>query len=170
MPRLRPPLSGIAAIAIVSGALLLGSSLLVSACPFSGSGSFDRSENRNDSGRLGETDDRSRSGGNDGSEFPLRQSNEFKHGDGLGLVGDSKRLKVTEAEVAGLGAVIGLFVLAIFYKVRHAHKIAPAEVALLSRYPFLEHPEMMLTLVPQEALSSAFETESIAPRYSSGNG
>ncbi|XGV99236.1 MAG: hypothetical protein ACAF41_09910 [Leptolyngbya sp. BL-A-14] len=165
MPQFRPPLSNIAAIAIVSGALLLGSSMLVSACPFSGLGRFDSPENRNDSDRLSGADDRSRLSGNGGSEFSLRHSDEFKHRYGFGLMGDSKRLNVTEAEVAGLGAVIGLFVLAILYRVRQAYRLEPTEVALLSKYPFLEHPEMMLTLVPQEALSSAFEMESTTPRY-----
>lgn len=170
MPRLRPPLPVIAAIATISGALLLGSPMLVSACPFSGSGGLGNPRNSNVSSELNGLNDTGRPSGSGDSEFSLRQSNGLNHDRGFGLVSNSKRLSITETEIAGLGAVIGLFVLAICYKVRHGHRIAPAEAALLSKYPFLEHPEMALTLVPQEALSSAFETESIAPRYYSGNG
>jgi hypothetical protein len=99
-----------------------------------------------------------------GSGDAFRRSDLFNRGRDAGLTSDSQQLNVTNAEVAGFAAIVGLFAIAILYKARHARKLAPGEADLWHQDPFLEHPEMVLALVPQEALSSAFETEVVTPR------
>ncbi len=74
--------------------------------------------------------------------------------------GDSKRQWLLDSrEAAGLGAVVGLFAIVIFYKARQMRAVAPEEAELLSKHPQLEHPEITLTVVPREALPSAFDSD-----------
>jgi hypothetical protein len=82
-----------------------------------------------------------------------------------GTSGDSKRQSLLDAwEIAGFGAVAGLFAIALLCKVRYARAVAPGEADLLSRYPHLEHPEMALAIVPREALSSTFDPDMLVVR------
>lgn len=130
MTRLRPPLSVSSAIATIT--LLLGSSFRVQACLF-----------------------------HNGSLHPggtTHQANAFRNPSDRAS-GDSKQQTLLDyGDVASFGAVVGLFAIAIRYKTRYAHT-APDAVDVLSKHPQLEHPEMILTIVPKEALSSTVDTD-----------
>lgn len=71
----------------------------------------------------------------------------------------SNRQPLDYIGVIGLGGIMGLFAIALSSKVRRAHAIKPAEAEFLNRFPQIEHPELALTSVPQEALPSHVDRE-----------
>ncbi|MBW4473417.1 MAG: hypothetical protein KME45_24030 [Stenomitos rutilans HA7619-LM2] len=167
MARLRLPLSVVMAIAVVTGALLLGSSVLASPCPVGAFGSSNGVGGpRNPNGSDGpNSSDRASSNGIDNSGDSSRRADSFSGGREVDFASDFKWQSITNAELAGFGAIAGLFTVAIFYRVRHNRRLPPSEAALWSKHPFLEHPELVLALVPQEAWLSAFEAEFVPTRW-----
>lgn len=138
MTRLRFPLSIILFVSIATITLLLGTSFTAQACPLESSG-LSLANN-----------------------FPQR--NTFTNSSN-GVLGASKRESPLDAwEVAGFGAVAGLFAIAIFYRARHIRSVAYHESDLMNKHPHLEHPELTLTVVPQEALSSTFDPDILVAR------
>lgn len=138
MTRLRLPLSVILFVSIATITPLLGTSFTAQACPLEDSG-LSLANN-------------------------LPQRNTFTNSSN-GVSGASKRQSPLDAwEVAGFGAVAGLFAIALLYKTRYAHDPVPGEADPLSQCPHLQHPEMILAVVPKEALSSTFEPDVFVAR------
>lgn len=132
MPRLRSPLAVVASVAIATSRLIYGSSIAAQACPLT-----DGNTNLSQTIRMD---------GNDRLGIANRPS-------------DSKRQSLDYMGIAGFGAVAGLFAIALLFKLRRSRMAAPAEAEFLNRHPQFEHPELVLTLIPQEALPSTFATD-----------
>ncbi len=128
-------LAVMASVTIATGALLT-SSAVQAACPF--------------------TDGATPSRSNVVKPDSTQQSDGVKLPDGM-----KQQSAIDVTGIAGLGAVIGLFTIALFYKVRR-HSF---ESDILHQYPELEHPELALTALPKEALPlSAFDLEVVPVR------
>ncbi|UBF27163.1 hypothetical protein K9N68_04135 [Kovacikia minuta CCNUW1] len=99
-----------------------------------------------------------RQGGN------LGNSNGFKQGSDLPdqageAMGNSRQnfsgsADFRQAGRVGFAAIAGTAAIAVFYGVRRFRRQSSNPDGTLANYPELEHPELVLTSVPQEAFSS----------------
>ena len=133
MTRLCLPLSVILPAAVVTVTLLFSSSIATQACPLAD--------------------------GKAGLSQTLRQPDVSDRSAIASLPDSSNQQPLDYIGVVGLGGIVGLFALALSSKVRRSHAIKPAEAEFLNRFPQLEHPELALTSMPQEALPSHIDRE-----------
>ncbi|MBD2036075.1 hypothetical protein H6F86_24615 [Phormidium sp. FACHB-592] len=138
MTRLRPPLSVILPASIVAVTLLFGSSIATQACPLAD--------------------------GKAGLSQMLRQPDVSDRSASASLPETSNRQPLDYVDVVGLSGIMGLFAIALSFKVRRSHAIEPTEAEFLNRFPQIEHPELALTSVPQEALPSHIDRELVSVR------
>ncbi|XHX77567.1 MAG: hypothetical protein RBJ76_24535 [Stenomitos frigidus ULC029] len=138
MTRLRFPRSVILSTTIATLTLLLSSAIVAQACPLADGGIS-----------LSQT---------------LRQPDMSDRSAVVSPSGSPNRQAFGYMDIASLGGIVGLFAIALLYKVHRSHALAPAEAEFLNRFPQFEHPELALTIVPSEALPSYFEREPIAVR------
>lgn len=138
MTRFHLPLSVVMFVSIATMTLLLESSFTAQACL-----------SRNGDAPL---------------ESNLNPPNAFTHPSDESSGHSKRQLLLDFREVAGFGAVVGLLAIAILYRARHICSVAPGEADLMSQYPHLEHPEMILAIVPQEALPTAFDSDRLVVR------
>ncbi|GEM_PF-1611493 len=70
-----------------------------------------------------------------------------------------RQFAVGAMEFAGFGAIVGLFAIAILYQLRQQDELSTDAASLGNRlgleHPRLEHPELVWTAVPKEALPLA---------------
>jgi hypothetical protein len=138
MTRLRFPFSVILSVTIATMALLLGETMAAQACPF-----------QNSSMPLGSN---------------LSQPSALSKPSTLASDDSKQWWSLDYSEAAGFGAVVGLFAIALFFKARYGRAVAPDDVDFLSKHPQLEHPEMLLSTVPQEAFASTFDADLLVVR------
>lgn len=141
MTRFQPPLAVLVSVAIATSAIaisfLLGSAAHVQACPLT-------------DGFVSSEAIRQPDAANDASVMTR-------------LPSDSQRQPSGYAELAGFGAVVGLFAIALLYKARRSRD-AIASGAELNLHPQLEHPELTLISIPKEALPLVLAAEAVLVR------
>jgi hypothetical protein len=140
MTKQRTSLAGMLSIAIAAGTLFAGSAVAME-CPFA---KFRSSENSSQHPDTPEQSGQSSVVGRDTTSQP-KQSTSALHSSNSAKAG-----------IVGLVTITSLLATSIaYYKLRSSRQLAPDGDTPLSHHPELEHPELVLAVVPKEALTQS---------------